>query len=95
MPKKKSNEEETVLPIVEVNESPKPYPKSDADTMRNLFRTTALHPLAQQEILNFYRKYINSTQPEFKTCAACSGTFMQIFKSLRDWFSQNTNKFQK
>lgn len=77
---------------IPVDKDPK-YSLEDKQFLSTIFRVAAPTQMQLDHILFLYKKYVNPTQPPYRSCGACDGTFMKIFGGLRDFWSQNSSKF--
>ena len=73
----------------------KKYDKKDLEKMLILFRWIGpLYEEQQEFIYSMLRKYINATHwRPIITCGSCNMSYAVAFNKLRDWVSQNSDKF--
>lgn len=71
------------------------YTKEDKELILSLFKVAAPSQGQVMQVYELYRKYINSNQP-YSTggCGNCLSGYSNIFRALRDWMSENINKFE-
>lgn len=76
-------------------ESVNNYPKSDLDLLINLFKWVGPLQQPQQELIwSMLKKYIDPHHPRPLATCNCNLSYGFAFNKLRDWTSQNIEKFK-
>lgn len=71
------------------------YPQEDLDNMLKLFKHVGpLYSEQQEFIYQMLRKYIDPNHWRPMASCNCSMSYAVAFNKLREWVSQNSNKFQ-
>lgn len=71
------------------------YLKEDAEQMLKLFRHVGPFYQEQQDLIyNMIRKYMDPNAPRPVAGCNCPQSYANAFNRLRDWYSQNSIKFQ-
>ena len=74
---------------------PQLFPKADKETMLKLFKVAAFSQGQVEQVIGFYRKYVNPNQPfTNSSCGNCQSSFTKIFSNLREWLGKNMDKFE-
>ena len=70
------------------------YPIEDLDEMKKLFKHIGPFYQPQQDLIyNMLRKYIDPNHPRPLAACNCNLSYANAFNKLRDWVSENGNKF--
>ena len=79
---------------MEKKQSVKLFPKEDYEEMRLLWRRI----LSNNDIdmvYNYYKKYVNPDAPYPINNCNCALSASRYYDTLRDWWSENGNKFEQ
>lgn len=81
--------------VEEQPEQPQLFPKADKEAMLRLFKVAAFSQGQVEQVIGFYRKYVNPNQPfTNSSCGNCQSSFTKIFSNLREWLGKNMDKFE-
>lgn len=71
------------------------YSQEDKQLMLSLFKVASPASGQIDQIIMLYKRYINPNHPYTNDgCSGCSPKFSKLFNELRDWMSQNLDKFE-